>query len=185
MIYRGRDERSRWGDRWVRTQEIRPYLNQKKVMPDSQAELKQRVCVQCGGLNRVEDRCVWLADAWGERQSQVCWIVLIETVTLQASGFPDVSSAFAASLDRCLPQFLKFFIPPPHLFILENPLSGKLHLEKLFLYNVGGRRSAWKESMHQKGELISPPRPVESAQFLWIKALKNRNYVQHERNFIS
>lgn len=76
----------------------------------------QRVCVQCGGLNRVEYRCVcdWLTPKG--RKSQVCWIVLIETVTLSVLEFPDVSSTFAA-VEQNLPQYLKFVISH-HLFIL-------------------------------------------------------------------
>lgn len=64
----------------------------------------------------MENRCVcdWLMPEG--RESQVCWVVLIETVTLSVLEFPDFSSTFAA-VEQNLPQYLKFFIPH-HLFIL-------------------------------------------------------------------
>lgn len=80
---------------------------------DTELKRSGRECAQCGGLNRVENRCVRLAAAWGGRESQV---VLMEKMTLSVLAFPDVSSTFAA-VEQSLPRYLKFF-SPHHLFRL-------------------------------------------------------------------
>lgn len=64
LIYGGRNERSKPGTGEC---ELRRSVHKKTKQCWTARRRGGRVCVQCGGLNRVETRCVRLADSWGER----------------------------------------------------------------------------------------------------------------------